>query len=266
MSFSLRTDQRWRTAVQLLERNVRNLDRLCRDLDPLTEEVVRFKYDYDRGLGFRHPAYDGASQLFFQKSDLRLGIEGGLLCGRESSELEQVMGVPAEVIDAYHDMFFDVRPRLDNDGWISSVVFGGFAHIGADSRDARGLALRTAWIGGWDLFYHLIRKGFTTQQEQDLTKMLIESVSCRRASGMAFTAGNYPGSMEFIRTYLDMSKKAEDQDASAAAAEGRQLLTAFAERVLGTGRKRQLVADIGDERNLQLPAREPRVAQYEEVR
>lgn len=263
----LRTDGRWRKAIQLLEGRVANVERLVRGLDPATEAVVRFKFDYDRGMGHLHPAYDDAASLYFQKSDLRLAVEGGLLCGKAGHDLEPVMGIPADVIDAYHDMFFDVGERLDNDGWISAVVFGGFAHSGADAKNARDIALRTAWIGGWELFYHLIRKGFTEQQEKDLTRMLIESVSCRRASAMVFTAGNYPGSMEFIRTYMAMTADTEDAaDGNEAAAEGRELLKAFAERVLGTGRKRDLVADIGDESNLTLPAREKRVADYEEAR
>lgn len=265
VAFQSRADWRWAAAVNLLERNATNVDRVLRELDSLMQEVVRFKRDYDRGLGFRHAAYDAAAGLYFNRSELRTGIEGGLLCGKPPAELESVMGVPAEVIQAYHDLFFDVLPRLDNDGWISAVVFSGFAHAGADQHNYRDLALRTAWIGGWKLFYHLIRKGFSSEQEQELANMLIMSVAARRSSGMIFTGGNYPGSMEFIRTYNDM-RKAEAKEGGVsdeAMEQGRELLAAFADKVLGTGRKRNIVADIADERNLALPAREPRVSAYE---
>lgn len=269
-SFQTRTDWRWKLAIRVLGRNVVNLDRVTREFDETTRQVITFKYDYDRGLGYRHPAYESATELYFANSPMKAHIEGGLLSGAEPSRVAQSLGAPTELVVAYHDLFFDVRDRLDNDGWISSVVFGGFVHMGASVDDPRDLALRVAWLGGWDLFYHLVAKGFTNEEMQDLQQLVVATIASRRSLGMAFTAGNYPGSMEFIRTYLEMRRKDREEPGSGdedVNAVGRQLLEQFAARVLGhdggMGRSSTLVADVSDENNMKLPAREKRAANYE---
>lgn len=265
MQIKVRVDWRWKQAVAVVDRNIANINRAVRDFDPVSQEVAKFKYDYDRGLGHRHPTYNAAASIYFTNNALRAMLEGSLLCGREAEELELVLGVPAHVIQSYHDMFFDVHDKLDNPGWISAVVFGGFAHDGASAASRREIGLRIAWIGGWDLFVHFISGGMSEKEEQRLIGDVLTSILGRRSIGMAFTAGNHPGSTEVIRTFADLAgiKETETSQQDGGVAEaGKKLLEEFKTRILGSDRRAPLVADIADARNLEAPAREKRESQY----
>lgn len=265
--FESRTDWRWRYVTRLLAQQPPSLRRAVQADDLATQAAAFFKRDYDRGLGWNHPEHEAAASLRFTEPQLRIGLEGSLLCDKDDGEIEQIMAIPAEVVRTYHDLFFDVRPRLHNYGWISAAVFGGMPHAGASASGTRDNALRIAWMGGWTMFEPLIRGGLYDEEELETAKRLMMNVSVRRAAEMLFTAGNYPGSMEYINSVSSISKlmDGEGDSEDPAAALGAEAIARFAEAVgqHSDGRRLCVVADVADDTNIEQPAREKRAEEYE---
>jgi hypothetical protein len=111
-----------------------------------------FKSFSDRG--FSVVDYDYVAQAYHIYTELngfRSSVEGYLLCPDLSyADIAHNMDIEVGVIDAYADLFFDVRPRLQNVGWICTVLFGDLLGLHRDSESASkiGQNHRAGWLMG----------------------------------------------------------------------------------------------------------------------
>ncbi|MCE9564152.1 MAG: hypothetical protein K8U57_19080 [Planctomycetes bacterium] len=97
-----RVDDRW---VETAQRLVMSLDAPTQNSLP---EAVRAAYDLSR-----------ASELPRQL------LEAQLLTPRTHAEVASVCSLPEDVVEAFHELFFDVRPKLRYRDWIQHWAIGG---------------------------------------------------------------------------------------------------------------------------------------------
>ena len=140
-------DHRWRRSGYLIRHRLWPF--LGRD-DPATWAVWRFRRGLRRchcepgrrRLARRYPALAEAHGFYRSAEPLRRAeLEARLLAGEDDGTIATKMGLSAPGVATYHDVFFEVRPRLAADFYILDVVLGGRACRVPDPAD-HGLLLR----------------------------------------------------------------------------------------------------------------------------
>lgn len=85
---------------------------------------------------------------------LKLEVECRILAGQECVEISRAVAIPAEILAAYEQTFFDVRDRLEADAYIHSIVLptqpGEFLH------ETSQLLSYFAYTGGITVFAPLM--------------------------------------------------------------------------------------------------------------
>jgi hypothetical protein len=94
------------------------------------------------------PAVYRAWRLFEEGSLSRWEVEARLLAGESTPAIAAKSGLPAEVIDAFHDLFFSVRPRLHARDWVVNRVLGAEARLGLQESSTAGLLRLYGFLGG----------------------------------------------------------------------------------------------------------------------
>ena len=139
--------RRWLRAEHLLAHGRRPL--WGRD-DPLGWEAWRFRgglarcrCEADRArLARCYPALAEAHGLYRSAEPLRRAeLEARLLAGEGDATVAAKVGLSAPGVAMYHDVFFDIRPRLGADFYILDVVLRGQAWYVPDPDD-HGLLLK----------------------------------------------------------------------------------------------------------------------------
>lgn len=136
-------DWRWRRAVWLAEHGPRRCP--ARE-GALVVAAVRYLRDLGRGRGkaaradlaVRLPALAGAVDLDLAPEPWpRWVLEARLLTGEPCATTAAKCGLAPDTVDAYHDLFYCVRPRLEARGYILHTAIGPRAHgpLGKDDRD-----------------------------------------------------------------------------------------------------------------------------------
>jgi hypothetical protein len=119
--------------------------------DPATWAAWRFR----RGLGRchgaagrrrlarRYPALAEAHGLYRSAEPLRRAeLEARLLAGLDDAAVGAKVGMSPAGVAAYHDVFFEVRPRLAHPHYVLGVVLGGGRVYSAPDPDDHGLLLK----------------------------------------------------------------------------------------------------------------------------
>jgi hypothetical protein len=70
------------------------------------------------------------------------------LAGQNTPAIADRCGLPGEVVDNFHDLFFAVRPHLEARDWIMNRVIGRKAHIGLQESDKADLLRLYGFLGG----------------------------------------------------------------------------------------------------------------------
>ena len=140
-------DHRWRRSGYLLRH--RRWPFWGRD-DPATWAAWRFRRGLRRchcepgrrRLARRYPALAEAHCLYRSAEPLRRAeLEARLLAGEDDATVAAKVGLSAPGVAMYHDVFFDIRPRLGADFYILDVVLRGQAWYVPDPDD-HGLLLK----------------------------------------------------------------------------------------------------------------------------
>ena len=118
--------------------------------DAATREAWRFRRGLRRchcaagrrRLARRYPALAEAHGLYRSAEPLRRAeLEARLLAGEDDATVAAKVGLSAPGVAMYHDVFFDIRPRLGADFYILDVVLRGQAWYVPDPDD-HGLLLK----------------------------------------------------------------------------------------------------------------------------
>jgi hypothetical protein len=118
---------RWRRSGYLLRHGRQPLPQLD---DALTQQAWRFRLERRgcqteadwRQLAEAFPDHTGALQLRLGPRHQRWQVEARLLAGQEDAAIAVCCSVPASVIKAYHDLFYDIRRLLKAEGYIMCQV------------------------------------------------------------------------------------------------------------------------------------------------
>jgi hypothetical protein len=100
-------------------------------------------------LALDMPALYGAHQLYlaadaFVKSE----VEARMLTEESYAQIAEKCGRDPQVIEAYHETFFDVRDRLHAEGYVLHQVIGPKAHAGLTEADVDVILKLYAYAGG----------------------------------------------------------------------------------------------------------------------
>lgn len=253
-----RVDWRWARVVELSQySDTEALPRLSKD-DGVTQSAFRFKRALDKGLGENHPQLYAAHYIYINKSHIRQMIEALILAGASDEKVMEYIWVDDPgVIQAYHDLFFCVRPGLNRFAWICSTVFGGLPHQNTHQLDRHGILLRLAWFGGLEVAEQLLRGGTLSQDVRLRLREVMKDALLRNATETALTlTSRSDQAPDLMRLTLDMSDAGD-------AGSGSGYEDAVAEFMGGIG---LAVANPRDQRNLSLPAREELDAEYEVIK
>jgi len=251
-----RPDWRWARVAELSQySNTAALARL-QDEDELTRQAYEFRRALDRGMRAKFEAHDAAYEIFMNRRDLRLQVEGMIIAGASNEQVADAAFIPdTEVVEVYHDTFFWVRPGLNKPAWLNSVVFGGLPHMNSHLNDTSGTVLRLARKIGPEAFRDLIDGGLSADTTVTQLRRMTNEVLLAQMAMFSFAAGSGRDMPEWMGKLIEK----KEADVSQGGGEMDKALDSFFSGLAIS------VADPTDERNLSLPAREARVADYEVV-
>ena len=153
-------DFKWRLITRMVEEGKppsrRLEDKLIRDgycfmkraRNESTVEMYRLLHDY--------PIFYLARDLHMKPWSTRWMIEAGLLSDISTSDLAQYVGQPEGVVNTYAELFYNVRPRLNNRGYVLNEVLFPTIYRGMDGRDFDFLYKILAFCGGWQVLAEFI--------------------------------------------------------------------------------------------------------------
>lgn len=220
--------------------------------------LYEFKRCCDRGI-VGDDAITKAYHVYLNRPKLRIFLEGLLLAGVSPYDITQTHGYRGtcsqDVVEAYHDAFFDVQPRLDQHGWVAECLFNGTLYHGISPRDTIAMYHRIAWLGGPAIFKSFFFRDKAKEMQAEIVE-IIREILRRQGCLTALCLSNRPDNeVESIRLLIeDTNRQIGDTVADATSAEAGKAVKAF------LGSLSIEVASGMDTANLTLPAREDRVA------
>jgi hypothetical protein len=99
-------------------------------------------------LDQQFPGAREAYAIYRRASFQRWEIEARLLADEDSDRIAAKCGCAPKAIDAFHDLFFEVRPRLADKTYICAVVLGTDAFFEAREHNVELLLKMGGYIGG----------------------------------------------------------------------------------------------------------------------
>lgn len=131
--------------------------------------AVRLKRHYDRTGGRRnsiHALVLRDKDLFWahsiwlaEKNPVRWGIEARVLAGESDEEIAEKVGTATSVIEAYVNVFFDVRARLRNLDYVQNVIMADAVIRGLQERHYDLLWKLLGFKGGQHVLDAVINRG-----------------------------------------------------------------------------------------------------------
>ncbi len=255
-----RIDWRWASAADATEYSDSEAVSKLQSADPATREAFLFKRALDAGLDVsRWPSYSAAYELYSSREKERLFVEGLLLAGAPNELVADMSACDPEDVQAFHDLFFDVRPRLDKPGWVVAHLFGGTLYGAINPRDKVAQLHRIAWLGGEDVFLSYYSGEWNPKLGNNLAA-LIKGVLAKQSllASMCIT-GRDEINIDVLRVFLETTKEDIAKTVGGGSKEQEAAVMEFIKSVPLT------VADPTDQRNLNLPAREKRAHDYLEA-
>lgn len=140
------TDWRWRRAIGIAERTQPNASRTydgdigaswIRKGVALHRDLNRCRNEWDRvELSRKRPALFWAYRLYDdENAELKWEVEARLLAHCSDWEIGYACGLPPEVVEAYEQLFFNVRDKLRHRGYVLHCVIGPAVQRGLAERD-----------------------------------------------------------------------------------------------------------------------------------
>lgn len=139
---------RWELASAALKQSDASVAWASRNWDDTTRAVYQFRRAEERRLYYEGSLPD-VYRVHRERPKLRLYVEGMLLSGEKDDALiGDMVEMSAEDVRLFHDVFFDVRPRLHREGWIAEQFFGGETFRPLSRHDTSEMYHRIAWLAG----------------------------------------------------------------------------------------------------------------------
>ena len=138
-------DWRWRLAAALRSGL---LPRRRRLRDPRVAAAARLQAGLARPGRAEDRAVLAASRLRSEgDARRRLELEARVLAGQPAGAIAARLGLPADVVEAFEKLFFDVRDRLDAPDYIAAVAIGPALHRHGLVVDDAGTLLKVIGYG-----------------------------------------------------------------------------------------------------------------------
>ena len=131
-----------------------------RDGDAWTSRAVRFLREHEAceseldmaELSERHPVIYWAHDIWYTRDDggnpVRSEAEARLLADDTHENIARRLATDVEVIDAYERLFFNVKERLHNRGYLAHCVLGPAIHLGFQASEYDLVWKLFALLGG----------------------------------------------------------------------------------------------------------------------
>lgn len=251
-----RADWRWARAAVIHDQSTMKATARLLGEDPLVGEAVRFKQWFKGNLG--HEEYSNiraAHQIFLNDPFQKMYMEAWLLAGAENEVVADQLWCAPEVVQWYHDLFFDVREGLRRPSWVCATIFRGAPHRGLHKTDQHGLHLRLAWLGGLETLKLYIQSKTFDSASVKLIRELMRANLLKCGVDLSFNSGMDADSATFVIALLNEG----DQDQSA----GKSVIADHIAQLISETSSLIGLAPPDAARNLTLSAREPRV--YEQL-
>lgn len=248
-----RLDWRWAQVVDACDYTDAQAVHRLRKADDVTQQLYRFKRALDAGDDVSSwPEMAAAYEIFINRENDRLYMEGALLTDASMDTIAADLACDVTDVDAFHDVFFDVKPRLTSPAWVVSNLFQGSLYAGLSVKDRVGQLRRVAWLGGFDIF----RSYYTGNKDPSLRGKIGECIRDMLAKQSFLVAGCINGgaeiNMQMLSVYLDDTQKQLANAVGGGSDEMGDILMKFITSFP------MEVADPSNPANLNLPAREPR--------
>ncbi len=252
-----RIDWRWAKAADATEYSDSEAAARLRSEDHATQTAYLFKRTLDAGLDVSAwPSLAAAYELFSSRDRERLFVEGMLLANATNDTTADMAACDPQDIQAFHDLFFDVRPRLEKPGWLVGQLFGGSLYGAINPRDKVAQLHRIAWLGGEEVFVSYYSGQYNPNLGNQLADLVRGMLAKQSLLASMCITGRDEINIDVLRVFLEATQKdvanvvANGSDEKAAA------ILDFIQSVPLT------VADPTNQANLALPAREPRANDY----
>ena len=103
-------------------------------------------------LAERHPVIYWAHDIWYKRDDagnpVRSEVEARLLADDHGANIARRVNTEVEIIEAYERLFFNVRERLGNRGYLMHCVLGPAVHLGFQSNEYDLVWKLFALLGG----------------------------------------------------------------------------------------------------------------------
>ncbi len=251
------TAWRWEAATSASEHSDSQALYLLESADTVTRRAYLFKRAVDSGLdGSRWSDVEAAHELWANRPGDKLFVEGLLLGGAEVDKIAYQAGADVADIRAYHDLFFDVSNHLDKPGWLVARLFQGGLYAPVSSRDRVGIMHRLAWLSGPEIFSAFYTGRYDAEIKGVLHTRLHDMLAKQSMLAAMCLGGRGELDIELLRIFVADSQKTVAEVASGGDAKTAQAIHTFLTSIPMS------VNDPKAVENLNLPAREPRAAEY----
>lgn len=251
-----RPDWRWARVADLSQYSVTQAVARLQSEDEIVQRAYKFRCSLDRGTPDDDPEFHAAHYIFHSLPNERFYIEGMLIGGADNERI--IRSLPfddQDVVQAYHDLFFAVRPYRDRPAWVASAVFDGPVYR-AHHADRKGVAIRLAWMLGPELFETVTCIGTTSEAQRQHLREMIDSVLHSQVAELSLSACSRHDLPDWIGSFLT---KADEARKAGGSDDYQEALGSFLDGISMS------VADPTANRNLNLPAREPRAVEIEVI-
>ncbi len=254
-----RIDWRWALACDASEYSETQALYRLRDADEPTKDAYLYKRAADDGLDTsKWPAIEAAYELHVNRPAERLFVEGMLLGEGTNEYVASLNGCGPEDVQAYHDLFFDVRHRLQQPGWVVGQLFQGSLYQQLNPRDRIAQLHRVAWLGGIEVFESFYTGRYDPEIRDAMVLRIRDMMSKQTLLASGCGGGSGELNLELMRLFIDDTNKTV-ADTVSGGGQNKEL----GEAVMGFLSSMTLqVADPKLPANLTLPAREPRAVDY----
>lgn len=152
-----------------------------------------------------------------EQHPMRYVVEARILAAQNDYDIARRLGIPANVIDTYEKVFFNVRERLENSDYIMTCVIGPSVHAGLTDRDYDLLWKLFGYIYGpvaLDSFISTTTSRFRPENLSEVDAVLAEDARASIQRKVAIVARTYTvnpfSQSELLNVYtrlLEMEKE-----------------------------------------------------------
>ena len=155
-------------------------------------------------------------------------IEAAIMTRADNEKIAQFVGKTPEVIAAYEKLFYDIRAKLDNPGYVMSRVVMPSIIRGLHERDFDLLLKSIAYVAGWDIFVSFMSGGPLTDTARSWVKEGVYDDILRKSYyALKRVDVNNTNATEIITQVLKLKEIETEQGTGVAQQEATRVLAGF---------------------------------------